>query len=125
MRLRRFTARTAADAMALVRRELGPDAVIVSTETADTGATTVTAALENDDDADLARDFETAAAGRLPDGTPLDAAELIAEALTAHGTPPRLAERILMAALELLELTEPLPALAGALDAVFGFQPLE
>jgi flagellar biosynthesis protein FlhF len=129
MRLRRFTARTAAEAMALVRRELGPDAVIVSTESADTGATTVTAALENDDDADLARDFAAAAAaGQSADSAlpPLDAAELIAEAVTAHGTPPRLAEKILMASLELLaDAADPLPALAGALDAVFGFQPLD
>ncbi|HEY0522544.1 MAG TPA: GTPase [Stellaceae bacterium] len=126
MRLRRFTARTAADAMALVRRELGPDAVIVSTETADNGAATVTAALENDDDGDLARDFAVAAGGGLSEDTlPLDAAELIAEALTAHGTPPRLAEKILMASLELLDAANPLPAMAGALDAVFGFQPLD
>jgi len=126
MRLRRFTARTAADAMALVRRELGPDAVIISTETADNGATTVTAALENDDDGDLARDFAVAAGGGPSEDTlPFDAAELIAEALTAHGTPPRLAEKILMASLELIDAANPLPALAGALDAVFGFQPLD
>ena len=46
MRLRTFTAATMSEAMALVRARLGADAIIVSTEEGDDGATRVTAAVE-------------------------------------------------------------------------------
>jgi flagellar biosynthesis protein FlhF len=106
MKLRSFTAATIADAMAEVRAELGPDAIIVSTETVDEGAR-VTAALDE---------------GVLDLGE-ADILDGVHEALEGHGIPPRLIERLLAAAAE-IGADEPHLALAGALDTRFGFAPL-
>ncbi|HZS85560.1 MAG TPA: GTPase [Stellaceae bacterium] len=111
MRLRTFTARSMPEAMALVRAELGSDAIILSTR-GGKGAISVTAALDGPADAGE------------PGAPPApDTPEVLHEALLAHGTPARLIETLLAAALE-LAAEEPVLALAGALDAVFSFAPL-
>jgi flagellar biosynthesis protein FlhF len=116
MRLRTFTARSMPEAMALVREHLGIDAIILSTRS-DKGTTTVTAALDRAEP-ELGR-----TAGDALSGTTADPSEILHEALLSHGTPSRLLETLLAAALELAAET-PVLALAGALDAVFSFAPL-
>ncbi len=56
----------------------------------------------------------------LPDD---DLAEQINDALYRNGTPPRVADA-LIAQVQQLDTTDPVLALAGALDASFAFQPL-
>ena len=114
MRLRTFTAKTMPEAMALVRNQLGGDAVILSTGRI-TGGISVTAAL---DPAETTADIGVAAAD-LPD----DPFEVLHETLAAHGTPAPLVERLLTAAIE-RTATDSLHALAAALDTVFSFAPL-
>jgi len=101
------------EAMALVREQLGGEAIILSTARAN-GGISVTAAL---DQADLAV-ADVAAAEPTED--PLD---ILHEMLTAHGTPAPLVERLLSAILE-SAAAEPTPALAAGLGAVFSFAPL-
>jgi flagellar biosynthesis protein FlhF len=101
------------EAMALVREQLGGEAIILSTARAN-GGISVTAAL---DQVDLAV-VDVAAAEPTED--PLD---ILHEMLTAHGTPAPLVERLLSAILE-SAAAEPTPALAAGLGAVFSFAPL-
>jgi len=118
MRLRTFTAPTAADAMALVREELGPDAVILATQESAAGAA-VTAAV---DDFSATAEPGLVSAEPPPDPAP-DPAEVINEALDGHGVPQRLAHKLLTASLEFPE-QPPLLALTGALDALYSFAPV-
>jgi flagellar biosynthesis protein FlhF len=118
MQLRRFTGRSANEAISLVRQAFGPDAVILSTETGPGDATTITAARDPGEDA-----WDSAPAAFLPDGTALDCGETVHEALTGHGTPARLAETLLAAGLA-IDTADPVLALAGALESRFAFAPL-
>jgi flagellar biosynthesis protein FlhF len=110
MRLRTFTATTMSEAMALVRARLGPDAVIVSTEEGEDGATRVTAAVDRP---------EPPAPGIEP-----DVIDTLNEALSAHGLAPLLIEKILCAALP-FETDDPLLALASAFATFFSYAPLD
>lgn len=118
MRLKTFTAATVAEAMDLVRREMGEEAIIVSTQPASDGrGARVVAAIE-----EMPRDFEI----RVREEEayePQDLGEVIRHALTFHGTPPRLIDRLVEAAQE-LEADDPLLAFAGALDTLFTFRPI-
>ena len=111
MRLRSFNAPTMQEAMALVKAELGPDAVILSTEAVGK-AVKVTAALDRD--AILANPTSDS------DLEPLDA---IAQALDFHRVPGVLADRLCQLAATYL-LDSPVQALAGALRMRFPGQPL-
>jgi len=110
MRLRNFTAPSIQDAMALVRQELGPDAIIVSTDDDPEGAR-VTAAL------DLA---EPGMGSTLPAA---DVTDTLSEALAAGGVPGPLAEKLLIASLS-FDAEDELTALAAALASVFSFAPV-
>jgi flagellar biosynthesis protein FlhF len=99
--------------MALVRQELGPEAIILATQESAAG-TAVTAAVEP---------FSATPPGAAEPEPPPDPAEVINEALHGHGVPQRLAGKLLTAALEFPE-QPPLLALTGALDALYGFRPL-
>ncbi len=115
MRLRTFTAPNLPAAMQQVREHLGPDAVILSTQSVDAnGKVRVTAALEETplDELDLE------AAGTF---VSIDDLNL---ALDYHRVPPVLADRILGAAAAQAS-DSPEMALAGALDAVLSFGALE
>jgi flagellar biosynthesis protein FlhF len=117
MRLKTFTAPTTAEAMRMVRAEMGDDAIIVSSQRdADGGGARVTAALE--DFADEHEDFGAVGGADLR-----KTESAIREALNFHGTPPRLIERLIEEA-GCLKADNPTLALAGALDAHFGFRPL-
>ncbi len=121
MRLKSFTARTAAEAMAEVRRVLGEEAVIVATREED-GGVRVTAAL------DEARPLPAAAPlappplePDHPDGP--DVTEAVLQALERHFLPRPLLDK-LTHTLQAFDLEQPVLALGAALDATFSFQPL-
>lgn len=111
MRLRNFSAPTMAEAMALVKAELGPDAVILNTEQVGQ-AVKITAALDRDA---ILTDPPTAATA--------DPLELIARALEFHRVPAGLAERLTQLSSGFL-LESPRQALAGALRIRFPGQPV-
>lgn len=117
MRLKSFIAPSMAEAMQLVRRELGDDAIIVSTQRAAGGkGVRITAALEP-------TDVDEAIGEALADADRLPAAEVVREALTDHGVPPRLVERLInlvrSSGIEDANL-----ACAAALESGFAFAPL-
>lgn len=117
MRLKSYTAPSMAEAMHLVRLELGDNAIIVSTQRAAGGkGVRITAALEQSD-ADDAISQMLAEANRTP------AADVVRDALTEHGLPPRLIERIANA-IRTSGLEDPLQACTAALEAGFAFAPL-
>src|SRR3954447_7955833 len=118
MRLRTFTAKTMPEAMALVRNQLGIDAVILSTGKVN-GGISVTAAL---DQRETASGDTALAELALPD-LPNDPSEEVHETLIAHGTPAPIVERVLTASLE-RGAPDAFAALAAGLDAVFTFAPL-
>ena len=111
MRLRSFNAPTMKEAMAAVKAELGPDAVILATEQIGQ-AVKVTAALDRE------------ALLATPAGGPtLDPLEAIVQALDFHRLPGTLAERLAFSAEHFL-LESPQQALAGALRQRFPSQPI-
>jgi flagellar biosynthesis protein FlhF len=111
MRLRSFSGRTMTDAMAQVRRELGPDAVIVATRDDKDGGMEVTVAI------DPADPFVPAPAAAF------DAIDVLGDALAGHGLTPVQVEKILAASLT-LEAAEPIVALAHSLEALYEFAPI-
>ena len=128
MRLKTYTARTLAQALQQARRELGEDAVILSTEGGRGGARLVAALPPPaDDDAALEQALarDAGAYGEAPPPAP-GASSLSAglrSALSWHGVPAGLIERLLRAAVAPAG-TGAEAVLAVALDALLGFQPL-
>jgi flagellar biosynthesis protein FlhF len=110
MQLRSFNAPSMKDAMALVKAELGQDAVILNTEQIGSSFK-ITAALDRD--AILA----------LPGRAAKDPLDTIAEALDFHRIPSALANRLTEQAAQFL-LENPGQALAAALRTRFRIQPL-
>ncbi|MEQ8509772.1 MAG: GTP-binding protein [Rhodospirillaceae bacterium] len=117
MRLKSYTAATMAEAMNLVREELGEDAIIVSTQRSSDGqGVRITAALEEPEgEEDIAR----ALAGE--NATPFS--ENVRNALAYHGVPARLIEKLVMTARS-VEVGSPTMACAAALEDNFDFAPL-
>lgn len=112
MLLRTFTARTAGEAMEQVRKVLGDDAIILSTQDDDDGVK-VTAALE-----------QAGGAAMTADPAPeLETADRIAAVLDHHRVPRGLADRLLNAAAG-LGTDDWMMAFAAALDNELGFRPL-
>ncbi len=114
MRLKSFIANSVPEAMKLVRDTLGPEAVIVSTQQdGSDGKVKITAALEDTplDELDLS---DPPAA--------LDSIDALGEGLDFHRVPAGLADRLLNSAAH-LATTDPVSALAGALDVVLSFAP--
>lgn len=143
MRLKIFTAATLAEAMTRIRREMGEDAIIVSTQM-DARSARVTVAIDEpdppplwDDEAEedpheaagLPKARATAEADVPPpagNGSSLASGGVegeIRQALNFHGVPLPLTQRLVRAAAT-LNATGALMALAGALDRTFGFVPL-
>jgi flagellar biosynthesis protein FlhF len=117
MLLRTFTAPTAAEAMAQVRRVLGDEAIILSTQDDDDGIK-VTAALE----AGAPGPAAAPAAPQEPRAE-LEAADRIAAVLDHHRVPRGLADRLLNAAAN-TSTADWTMAFAAALDHELAFQPL-
>ncbi|MEO5375866.1 MAG: GTP-binding protein [Alphaproteobacteria bacterium] len=122
MRIKCYTATTMADAMQLIRDELGDDAIIISTQRGAGGkGVRITAALEmpiqDDDDA-----IQDALTGEHESR----AMEALREAFAFHGTPARLIETLVAAA----RANDPgypiaaVDAISLALGASFNFAPL-
>lgn len=117
MRLKSYTAPSMAEAMHLVRMELGDDAIIVSTQRAAGGkGVRITAALEP-------TDVEDALGEMLAEANRTPAAEVIKDALTEQGVPQRLIDRLVNAAMA-SEIDDPYLACVSALEAGFAFAPL-
>src|SRR6202012_1838470 len=117
MRLKSYNAPTMAEAMRMVREELGEDAIIVSTQRSSDGqGVRITAALDDagEDDA-----IDRAISGR--NTTPFG--EKVREALIYHGAPARLADKLVQAA-QAVEVGSPTMACATALEDHFDFAPL-
>lgn len=123
MRLKSFTAKTAAEAMAEVRKALGDNAIIVATRD-EGGEVRVTAAL---DDSPLPPPQPTTATPEFydepTDPESLDAVDQVVTALENHSVPRDILERI-TDTLQAFDLEQPILALGAALDASFSFQPL-
>jgi len=114
MRLKSFSARNVPEAMEKIRRELGDDAVILSTQPdPSTGGVKVTAALEEDSHAGTLE--------QLSDG--LQAIDDLGETLDYHRVPPGLSDRLIAAAAGVATDDSGM-ALAAALDAECSFAPL-
>ncbi|MBM3569666.1 MAG: AAA family ATPase [Alphaproteobacteria bacterium] len=126
MRLKTFTAPSMAEAMAQVKKALGPDAIIVSTTQLKRGqGVQITAAIE---EALIEAAIEEALAEvkgerAQPAPPPEAAADAVARALAFHGVPAALAKRLHKTA-QGLQTRDPAMALAGALDMAFKFVPL-
>jgi len=116
MRLRVFAADSVTEAMRQIRRELGDDAVIVSTQSDDDGSVRITAALaasEPDDDLE-----ELLASDRGE-----DMRQHLHEALAYHGVHPGLAAAILDGT-SMDSFETPEQALESALAGAFDFEPI-
>ena len=112
MRLRSFIASTVPEAMKLVRDELGPDAVVLSTQQdSASGKVRITAALE-DTPLDELVDPDSSESLRSIDD--------LSECLHYHRIPVGLTDRLLGAAGR-ISSGNSLSALAGALDALIAF----
>ncbi|MBU3656090.1 MAG: hypothetical protein FGM23_07025 [Alphaproteobacteria bacterium] len=123
MRLKSYQAATMKEALALVREELGEEAIILSSARGDGGfGIKVTAAVDTPEPAvvDSApmdnTDLES------PANRP-DIIRLLAEVLTSHGVDESLTQRLLRTVAS-LPVRSPLQGLAAALDAQFGFNPV-
>lgn len=120
MRVKTFTASTNAQAMEMVRDELGEDAIIISSGKSDdeqgvviVAAVDVTAGGETEPQ--IEEEVETHA--------DLNTEETIRQALAYHGTPPRLITKLVNAA-ALSDAPNPTLALAAAIDTSFVFSSL-
>lgn len=116
MRLKSFSAPTVAKAMAMVRAELGKDAIIVSNRSGPDGGIEIVAAVEPEPMVDAEPIV-------LDDAWSGDDLDVLQEVLDYHRAPVHLIEKLYSAA-RVLETNDPLLALAGALDAGFTFAPL-
>jgi flagellar biosynthesis protein FlhF len=116
------------EAMRLVREALGDDAIIVATREEE-GGVRLTAAIDDADQPLLPpaspHDPEPepspyAAYRREPE---IDIVDQISDALTRHGVPPGISDRLLNT-IATFDTIDPLAALGSALDSIFTFQPL-
>lgn len=117
MRLKSYIAPSMAEAMHMVREELGDDAIIVSTQRAAGGkGVRITAALEP-------TDVEEALGEMLAEALRTPAAEVVRDHLAEHGVPARLVDR-LVNAVQTSGIDDPQQACAHALETGFAFAPL-
>lgn len=129
MRLRAFIARDMAEAMAMIRREMGPDAIIVSSEPTKGGNLEVRAAVEDDPEpappAPAEPDpLEDALAEEDEGGPALDPEIGLEGILRAQGAPRALAAALTRSA-EALGEADPVAALSLALETRFSFRPIQ
>ncbi len=129
MRLRTFSGQTLASVMAEVRRELGPDAVIITTTDAPGGGVEVRAAAERGAVSPKAEAAETALQRRdrkrqRDRGDEADGINRIARALCWHEISETAAEALIESCVT-LEDGEATATLARALDQRYGVHPVE
>lgn len=117
MRLKSYIAPSMAEAMQMIREELGEEAIIVSTQRAAGGkGVRITAALEPEDSDDLIDDLVSEFV-REP------VADVVKDALIDHNLPPRMIEQLSLAARS-CDIADPQAACAAALESLFVFAPL-
>lgn len=124
MRLKTFTAATTAEAMGEVRRELGSDAIIVSTRPPENGegASIVAAVEEAGDRDDAATSAPSSTLVPFQPNAPR-VLDQVRQVLLAHGAAPAMIEMLSNAAAA-FSTADPVMALAGALDGALAFAPL-
>lgn len=116
MKLLTFKAANLRQAMALVRRELGDEATIVSTQTNPvSGEARIVAARQQD-----ANDPRLGQVAMAPE----QRFDQVLETLLLHGVPMILADRLAQAAAD-MEPRTPIASLAGALALDFSFSPID
>lgn len=140
VRLRTFIAENMAEAIDQIRRELGPDAAIVSSFTNDAGKLEVTAAIEppSENQGNFEAMLERSLRERLSRIVPPSVAQstaaqsypplaldetLIANALEAQAVPLKLRDDLVAASLASRD-GDAFSALAQALEARFSFEPI-
>jgi flagellar biosynthesis protein FlhF len=137
MKLKTFVGASMNDVMSQIKRELGDEAVIVSSRTQDDGSLRVTAALEEEPIVEAVETFvegiddPAALFGGIRDYGVLpeqeisqdDKLDLIAKALTRHGIPGQLHQKIMLKA-EQQKNAAPLQILTAVLKELFSFDPL-
>lgn len=117
------------EAMALVRDDMGEDAIIVSTQEGTDGvACRVTAAIEEDTEIDS---VIVSNSDNLPDDDDADLLDeiddpvtFLRQVLTAHGLPQHLVNVMLRSAKDISQ-KDPGLALAAAIDAHISFRPID
>mgnify|MGYP000070737884 CR=1 FL=1 len=137
MRMRAFIAHDMAEALAMVRREMGPDAIIVSSERTAGGNLEIRAAIEDSEPDPVFPEPEPAPAAEAGEEDDPHGAELPPDtedaeqppratgaALGWHGVPELLAGELADSAAALGE-EEPIPGLALALETRFSFRPVQ
>ncbi|MFO1154525.1 MAG: hypothetical protein U1E42_12825 [Rhodospirillales bacterium] len=126
MRLKTYTAPTIAQAMDMIRRDLGDSAIIIQTqgERGRQGAR-VTAAVDEPNGSDKAtrRPVADDAAPQSAPGEPPSAFATIKHALLRHNAPPPLTQ-VIEAEAAAYDAGNPLLALSAALDTIVSFQPI-
>jgi len=119
MKMKMFVGRTEEEALAMIREEMGPDAVILSTrEREDDGYVEVRAAVE--------RSFSQKATPRFADVRPLfdETRSQIASMLRWHGAPDGFVHMVSEASSRLGAGMETHAALAAGIDGLLTFSPL-
>lgn len=130
MRLKSFTAKTMKDAMQMIRETLGEDAIIVATSEENGGKTVrVTAAIDDDTMATLPRPLDDRETISMDDWQYADdddeatVVEEITEVMLRHAVPDDVLDNV-VAAVNVMGLTDSRNALFAALQNTFKFQPL-
>jgi flagellar biosynthesis protein FlhF len=116
MHMKSFFAPTMAEAMKLVRFEMGARSIIVASSDENDGAV-ITAAIEDTSENGLKK-FE-----EIPDLSKEDTVNVIRQSLTFHGAPIALSERLTTNATN-MNADTPTLALAEAMDEAFSFNPI-
>ncbi len=122
MRLKTFSAQSMSEAMAMVRDDMGTDAIIIATQDARDGAGChVTAAIEDRTSEPEVLEAETEEPAK-PDAEARNV--FLRHVLTAHGLPANMMP-VITEALAAYSDAEPHVALAAAIDQLGGFLPLD
>lgn len=130
MRLKSFTAPTMKEAMQMIRETLGENAIIVATREENGGKTVrVTAAIDQDTEATMPRPLADDEALSLDgwqyadDDDEATVVEEITEIMLRHAVPDDVLDNV-VAAVNVMGLTESRNALFAALQSLFEFKPL-
>ncbi len=130
MRLKSFTANTMRDAMQMIRETLGEDAIIVSTREENGGKSVrVTAAIDSDTEATMPQAGRNLAQPSMNDWQYSDdddeatVVEDVTEVMLRHAVPDEVLDSV-VAAVNVMGLTESRNALFAALQNLFEFKPL-
>ena len=123
MRIKVYSAKSVQAAMADIRSDLGPDAIIISTEKNKEGVV-VTAAVEQVSAAPAQPEPPAAQPIDLQDDREAVDIDSLRRVIEFHRLPDRLAQNLMRTALS-MDIAEGEFSLAGALDTIFAFQPLE